>query len=617
MERFHDDETGNGQLLNRRSLLKLGSTAVTGAGVGAFSMGTAAAETNEPASGTDLRDTLSNVGDGDTVRLEPGGNYTITGDVTVSADDWTLVGNGATVTGSGSYNTIKLTGNRYDVGRFYVDGPNDWSLRFILDGGNWDLHNIAYLNRFGSDAHDLVTPRNAIDGTTSTMRDIWFGAGLANGNRAGYLKAHPVGTVGDIEVRGCYFFQSGCYATNSSSGAQYQLDGTIDFYDCYFDSCWHDFVRTGSHNAGPTRVENCVMVTDPTKLPDGRTRGVWAWYGTTEIVDTHISLPDDQEVLAVYEDEDGYIVMNGGALDGKIYDSSADYELNDVGDTPKTSPPQGCITSPTEAVEGTDLSASTGTATNVTADSATLSGTVSGLSDGFEANVAIQYRSEGASSWSKTGTKTVSPSTSFEIDVSGLSTGVDYEFRAIATTSGGLSATGRTKTFTSFSENASTLEIRGTGTKTNYEFSVSGDLSGDGDLEEWDGVSGTTANGWVTTTQQADTFKFTGSVSSFEFLEGTAEVYVDGEQVDPSSLSAKTLRVEGTGTKTNYEFSVSGDLSGDGDLEEWDDVSGTTANGWVTTTQQVDTYLFTGEITEFSFLEGSANVYRDGETLNL
>jgi hypothetical protein len=244
-------------------MLKLSSLAITGAGVGTTAVGSAAARTLEPASGTDLRNTLGNVRDGDTVLLEPGGEYVISDDVTIGSDEWTLVGNGATITGSGSYNTLRMTGTGYNVGGFYVDGPDDWSLRFSLKGGNWEFHNVAWLNEFGSNAQHHVIPTNKADGTTAVIHDLWFGAGLTNGHREGVFKAHPDGTVGDIEVRRCYFFQSGCYATNSSASGSARLQGTIDFYDCYFDSCWHNYIRSGSHDAGPTTVENCVMVADP------------------------------------------------------------------------------------------------------------------------------------------------------------------------------------------------------------------------------------------------------------------------------------------------------------------------------------------------------------------
>ncbi|HKJ57858.1 MAG TPA: hypothetical protein VKA37_01425, partial [Halobacteriales archaeon] len=126
------------------------------------------------------------------------------------------------------------------------------------------------------------------------------------------------------------------------------------------------------------------------------------------------------------------------------------------------------------------------------------------------------------------------------------------------------------------------------------------------------------ANGWVTTSQHVDSFVFTGEITDFTIHQGSATVTVDGEEVDVGSSDEPvehTLTIRGTGTAANYEFAVSGDLAEDpdgGDLEEWDTLEGSSANGWVTTSQHVDSFVFTGEITDFAFAQGSADVSLDG-----
>jgi hypothetical protein len=81
-----------------------------------------------------------------------------------------------------------------------------------------------------------------------------------------------------------------------------------------------------------------------------------------------------------------------------------------------------------------------------------------------------------------------------------------------------------------FSDN-SRLKIEGTGTITRYSFEVSGDLNPVSDtIEPWDETSGSGAVGWVTDTTHIDEYDFTGEITSFEFLLGEAEVYVDGER---------------------------------------------------------------------------------------
>jgi PKD repeat protein len=161
-----------------------------------------------------------------------------------------------------------------------------------------------------------------------------------------------------------------------------------------------------------------------------------------------------------------------------------------------------------------------------------------------------------------------------------------------------------------------TLRIQGTGTTTEYSFEVDGELTPDSDtIEQWDDVSDTGATGWVTETEDVDRFTFTGDFTTFEFLRGEADVFVNGELVDPtSSSSPSSLSIQGTGTTTEYSFEVDGELTPDSDtIEQWDDVSGTGATGWVTETEDVDRFTFTGEITTFEFLQGEADVFVDGE----
>lgn len=177
---------------------------------------------------------------------------------------------------------------------------------------------------------------------------------------------------------------------------------------------------------------------------------------------------------------------------------------------------------------------------------------------------------------------------------------------------------------------SNTLTIQGTGESANYEFTVSGDLAENADggsLEDWDTIDGSSANGWVTTTEHVDSYQFSGDLTDFDFLEGSASVTLNGEPYDVDGGSdgssdeptEHTLTIRGTGTAANYEFAVSGDLAENADggsLEDWDTISGSTANGWVTTSEHVDSFLFTGEVTDFTFHEGSADVSVDGSSVD-
>jgi hypothetical protein len=167
------------------------------------------------------------------------------------------------------------------------------------------------------------------------------------------------------------------------------------------------------------------------------------------------------------------------------------------------------------------------------------------------------------------------------------------------------------------------LTVTGTGTKTNYEFAVTGALERGDDLESWDETSETTANGWVTSDGATDTFAFDGGLGTVSFLEGSADVSVNGHDVDPATLSSdaaypRTLQVVPDGSSCNYSLEVSGEIADNPalgtSLSKYDTIDGGTLEGWVT--NDMDAVMFSGDVTDFSFLEGGTTVYLDGEPVD-
>jgi len=347
-ESHADDEDGTKIRSTRRSVLKGGSTVLLGA-IGASALGTGAANALEPDGATDLRETLSKVEDGDTVRLEPDGEYTISGDVTVGANNWTLEGNGATITGSGSFVTVTATGDSYDIGGFAVDGPVGWTVRWMLEGGDWDFHNVAYKHEFGGGAQHLLLPTNELEETTATISDVWFGAGLANGTQESAIKAHfNPGTVGDLLVQRVYFFQNGTYLTNTGSSGETRLQGAVHFRDCYFQSCYNANIRTGSHDGPPCTVDNCVIVVNEDEKPSHNSRGIWAFWNTIEITNTHVTTPNDT-ALNTSAGKTGAIEFSGGQINGEI--DGENISVTNTGNDPKQTPPEACPETPEAAIE--------------------------------------------------------------------------------------------------------------------------------------------------------------------------------------------------------------------------------------------------------------------------
>ncbi len=91
---------------------------------------------------------------------------------------------------------------------------------------------------------------------------------------------------------------------------------------------------------------------------------------------------------------------------------------------------------------------STGSASNVTDTAATLNGALDELGGASSADVYFEWRASETSAWTTTARETRTTTDSFGHRVSGLSPGVDYEFRALTDASDDESDTGSINTFT-------------------------------------------------------------------------------------------------------------------------------------------------------------------------
>ena len=162
------------------------------------------------------------------------------------------------------------------------------------------------------------------------------------------------------------------------------------------------------------------------------------------------------------------------------------------------------------------------------------------------------------------------------------------------------------------------LTITGTGTRASYNFTVSDDLAHDpsrGTVDSQDSIDGASATGVVVS--GTDSYLFTGSITAFT-ADGSVDVFLDGEQVDPATLAlAHTLTVvSGSEIASTYRFTVSGGLSAAPEaepLEVDDNISGPSAEGAVR--NGTDSYRFSGTVTDFD-LHGDAVVYLDGEQVS-
>ena len=95
-------------------------------------------------------------------------------------------------------------------------------------------------------------------------------------------------------------------------------------------------------------------------------------------------------------------------------------------------------------------------------------------------------------------------------------------------------------------------------------------------------------------------------------MSSDADLVLDGEKIDVTEFLPRTLTVDGTGSRSDYSFSVSGGISGRrGHSKEDDiDIENGSVDGAVGGGR--DYYAFSGDVTSFE-MDGDAIVRVDGE----
>ncbi|WP_256686318.1 hypothetical protein [Halococcus qingdaonensis] len=159
------------------------------------------------------------------------------------------------------------------------------------------------------------------------------------------------------------------------------------------------------------------------------------------------------------------------------------------------------------------------------------------------------------------------------------------------------------------------LSIQGTGSRADYSFTVTSDLAkstaNGGTTGSSMTVSGSSATGYVW--GGTDSYTFSGDLESFN-LDGEATVTIDGEPAHVGQRPDHVLSIEGTGSRTDYSFTVTRDLAestaNGGTIGSSTDVSGSSATGYVW--GGTDSYTFSGDLESFN-LDGEATVTIDGE----
>ncbi len=598
--------------VDRRSYLRFAGAAVAAAG-GVASVGAASAtrrvdvtEAGADESGrTPVNDALRRA-HGDGVELYfPPGEYRLD-PLSLEGDDWSLVGEDATlvVPGGADGDCLSLGGSNWTVEGFTVDPSGDGAAPTVeLRGDDWTFRDVEFAGRAATAVDELPLVSATVESADAAGRV----AGVSTADHG--ASAAPPGpdllrvtsdSEGTLRCRGCAFVGPAANGLDAADAA-----GSVVAEDCLFADAG---VRLG----GGAVVRNC------------------AWRATA-------GAPEDASA-------GGLTVHGGPDADGETRVEACEFEVRGA-DAPAVDA-RGRLDR--FAVRDTRieqrggrpalrLAADGSTAverTSVTGDGDAPAVSVSGRGEAVFRRVCLRHSGDGVRVAGAADCRVVDST----VDVGGDAFAPDADVTARNVSFDGACPAPRLSNrdttdsnyTTSMMQQATlpkTIAIEGTGSPATYEFTVGGELervSPTSHPDAWDGVSGTTATGWVSTPSRTDTFRFSGSVTDFAFLEGDATVYVDGEEVDPSSLVAetslpRTVTVTGTSAPAAYEFSVDGELEADperGDPEQWGNVSGATASGWVASERHVDSYQFSGDLTAFEVREGTLSVAVDGEEVD-
>ncbi|EMA39639.1 serine protease halolysin R4 [Halococcus morrhuae DSM 1307] len=157
-----------------------------------------------------------------------------------------------------------------------------------------------------------------------------------------------------------------------------------------------------------------------------------------------------------------------------------------------------------------------------------------------------------------------------------------------------------------------TLTVEATGPYAQYEFSTSGGIAtaeGTGGVDSVDVEAGR-ATGAISGDGR-DNYAFAGELHDLS-IDGDVDVYVNGELLDTGL--GHTLAIDGSGSYSSYDFSVTDRIGVQQGIGGKDTISGSSATGAVGGDGK-DIYGFSGTITDLT-VDGDADVYLDDQPID-
>jgi surface glycoprotein (TIGR04207 family) len=166
------------------------------------------------------------------------------------------------------------------------------------------------------------------------------------------------------------------------------------------------------------------------------------------------------------------------------------------------------------------------------------------------------------------------------------------------------------------------IEFAGTGGAAQYDFAATNGneriqkvTANNANINNGDKIFRTTGYGEVGISK--DAFGFNGVIDSLE-VDGDANVYVNGRQVDPADNQDQMITIVGTGEAASYEYTIDGgglapSNANYANTNSNDEIDGDTKTGVVGIS--ADSNDYNGDITSFD-ASGDVQVYIDGQLVD-
>ncbi|WP_232688779.1 hypothetical protein [Halobacterium zhouii] len=571
--------------VSRRSFLRLGASTAAIAGLGGLgAVSRASAQTldavekgADPSGNEPINDVVSSLSSGDTMTF-PSGEYLVSGNLEVPADNVTLSGTDATLRFADG--GLRLSGSGWTFEGFEVDFSEQDSFSVnVLEGSDWTFGNVVFRGTRGAAGNNTLLSPRVPSGSSALMHDVYAHEGAAEPGESSGSKLMWSGSdmAGSLTIRrlwGEHWAENTTYLSDAP--------GSITFEDCFFRNTNVAGVRGAKDVVvrGSTFVKSGPIPVQPSLNGPGTggavMRGIWC----------NMSRSDGGQF--VIEDNDFHYTSASSA--GPMV------SIDGPGESVKLSNNRFHSSFELSAVQG-------GGSTSVTGSGNEISG---GATASGQGGMFTRTSGEAASATPPM------PKPPKEGQTPGGDDGTAKKKDSAETDDSTVSTDGTTST------DGKTLTIAGDGdatTSATFTFAVSGTLEHltpeDAVKQPGHGVDGTTATGDVWSGEEK--YRFTGDVTDFQ-VDGPATVSLEGQQISVQELLSSTssgstsdgttsdsltntIVVNGTGPETTYSFTVSGDLQKHetlGSQNAGDVVDGSTATGAVY--GGVDAYRYSGEL---------------------